>query len=69
MVGKLIVHARNREEAIRRLRRAIVETVIDGIKTTLPLHQWILEQEDFKTGNYDIHWLEKKLEAKNNEAK
>ncbi|MAZ75973.1 MAG: acetyl-CoA carboxylase biotin carboxylase subunit [Micavibrio sp.] len=69
MVGKLIVHARNREEAIRRLRRAIVETVIDGIKTTLPLHEWILEQEAFNTGDYDIHWLEKKLEAKNSEAK
>lgn len=65
MVGKLIVHARNREEAIRRLRRAIVETVIDGVKTTLPLHKWIIDQEDFASGNYDIHWLEKKLEEKN----
>jgi len=65
MVGKLIVHARNREECIRRLRRAISETVIDGIKTTLPLHYWITEQEDFETGDYDIHWLEKKLAIKN----
>lgn len=64
MVGKLIVHARNREEAIRRLRRAIVETVIDGIKTTLPLHYWITEQPDFLSGNYDIHWMEKKLAEK-----
>ncbi|NQZ13810.1 MAG: acetyl-CoA carboxylase biotin carboxylase subunit [Alphaproteobacteria bacterium] len=64
MVGKLIVHARNREECIRRLRRAIVETVIDGVKTTLPLHYWITEQEDFLTGGYDIHWMEKKLEEK-----
>lgn len=64
MVGKLIVHARNREEAIRRLRRAIVETVIDGIKTTLPLHYWITEQEEFLSGDYDIHWLEKKLAQK-----
>jgi acetyl-CoA carboxylase biotin carboxylase subunit len=65
MVGKLIVHGRNREECINRLRRCITETVIDGIKTTLPLHHWILEQEDFITGNYTIHWLEKKLAERN----
>ncbi len=64
MVGKLIVHARNREEAIRRLRRAIVETVIDGIKTTLPLHDWILRQPEFISGDYTIHWLENKLAEK-----
>jgi acetyl-CoA carboxylase biotin carboxylase subunit len=61
MIGKLIVHGRNRDEAIRRLRRAITETVVAGVKTTLPLHHWILEQEEFLSGNYDIHWLEKKL--------
>ena len=61
MIGKLIVHGRTRDECIRRLKRAINETVIEGIKTTLPLHQWILDQEDFVTGNYNIHWLEKKL--------
>ncbi|MCM2344483.1 MAG: acetyl-CoA carboxylase biotin carboxylase subunit [Alphaproteobacteria bacterium] len=61
MVGKLIVHGRNRDECIRRLRRAIVETVIEGVKTTLPLHMWILDQPDFQTGDYTIHWLEKKL--------
>ena len=61
MIGKLIVHGRTREEAIRRLRRAIMETVVEGVKTTLPLHLWILEQEEFLSGNYNIHWLEKKL--------
>lgn len=69
MVGKLIVHGRNREEAIRRLRRAIVETVVDGVKTTLPLHYWISEQEAFTSGNYNIHWLEKVLEEKAAAAK
>ena len=69
MVGKLIVHGRDRDEAIKRLRRAIVETVVDGIKTTLPLHQWIISEEDFITGNYNIHWLEKKLAAKKNDPK
>lgn len=61
MIGKLIVHGRNREECLRRLRRAIMETVVEGVKTTLPLHLWILDQEEFKTGDYTIHWLEHKL--------
>jgi acetyl-CoA carboxylase biotin carboxylase subunit len=61
MVGKLIVHGRNRDECIRRLRRAISETIVEGVKTTLPLHQWILEQPEFLSGEYTIHWLEKKL--------
>ena len=61
MIGKLIVHGRNRAECIARMKRAIRETVIDGVKTTLPLHQWIFEQEEFVSGNYSIHWLEKKL--------
>ena len=61
MVGKLIVHGRDREECIRRLKRAINEPVIEGINTTLPLHRWILEQEEFLSGEYTIHWLEKKL--------
>lgn len=64
MVGKLIVHGRTREECIIRLRRAIQETVVDGIKTTLPLHLWILQQQEFLSGEYNIHWLEKKLAEK-----
>ncbi len=64
MVGKLIVHGRSREECIRRLRRAITETVVDGVKTTLPLHLWILDQPEFLSGDYTIHWLEKKLAEK-----
>lgn len=62
MVGKLIVHGRNRAECIKRLRRAIHETVIEGIETSLPLHAWIIDNEDFLTGDYDIHWLEKQLD-------
>ncbi|AGH99009.1 acetyl-CoA carboxylase biotin carboxylase subunit [Micavibrio aeruginosavorus] len=61
MVGKLIVHGRNRDECIRRLRRAITETVVEGVKTTLPLQLWITEQPEFTSGEYNIHWLEKKL--------
>lgn len=61
MVGKLIVHGRTRDEAIQRLRRAIHETVIDGVKTTLPLHAWIIDNPDFLKGDYTIHWLEQQL--------
>ncbi len=61
MVGKLIVHGRTREECLKRMHRAIHETVIDGVKTTLPLHAWIIDHPDFISGNYTIHWLEKQL--------
>ncbi|MGH1375114.1 MAG: acetyl-CoA carboxylase biotin carboxylase subunit [Alphaproteobacteria bacterium] len=65
MIGKLIVHGRNRDECIRRLLRAIRETVIEGVKTTLPLHEWILNQPEFVSGDYTIQWLENKLAEKN----
>lgn len=64
MIGKLIVYGKTREECIARLKRAIQETVVDGVKTTLPLHLWILNQPDFVKGDYTIHWLEKKLAEK-----
>ncbi len=62
MIGKLIVHGRDRAECIKRLQRAIRETVIVGVKTTLPLHQWILEQDEFISGEYTIKWLESALQ-------
>ena len=58
MIGKLIVHGRDRDECIMRLRRALHEFVIDGIDTTIDLHLGLLESPDFIKGNYDIHWLE-----------
>lgn len=64
MIGKLIVHGRNRDECIKRLLRAIRETVIEGVKTTLPLHEWILNEPQFRSGDYTIHWLEQKLAEK-----
>ncbi|MFN3700838.1 MAG: acetyl-CoA carboxylase biotin carboxylase subunit [Alphaproteobacteria bacterium] len=64
MIGKLIVHGRDRAECIARLKRAIKETVVDGVKTTMPLHLWILDQPEFISGDYTIHWLEKKLAEK-----
>ncbi len=67
MIGKLIVHGRNRKECINRLLRAIRETVVEGVKTTLPLHEWILRQPEFISGDYTIKWLEDKLAEKNSE--
>jgi acetyl-CoA carboxylase biotin carboxylase subunit len=58
MIAKLIVHAPTRPEAIARLRRALEEFAVLGIKTTLPLHQRIVEDPQFQAGDYTIHWLE-----------
>ncbi len=58
MVAKLIVHAPTRIEAINRLRRALDEFVIVGIKTTIPLHRRIVDDKEFQAGDYTIHWLE-----------
>ena len=58
MVAKLIVHAPTRPEAIARMRRALDEFVITGIKTVIPLHQRILANPEFQAGDYTIHWLE-----------
>ncbi len=59
LVAKLIVHAPTRPEAIARLRRAIDEFHITGIKTTLPLHRRIVDAPEFQAGEYTIHWLER----------
>jgi acetyl-CoA carboxylase biotin carboxylase subunit len=59
LIAKLIVHAPTRPQAIARLRRALEEFAVLGIKTTLPLHQRIVEDPEFQAGDYTIHWLEK----------
>jgi acetyl-CoA carboxylase biotin carboxylase subunit len=61
LIGKLIVHGSNRVECMMRLRRALGEFVVDGIKTTLPLFQDLVNSRDIANGDYDIHWLEKYL--------
>jgi acetyl-CoA carboxylase biotin carboxylase subunit len=63
LIGKLIVHGRTRQECMMRLRRALDEFVIDGIQTTIPLFRDLVNDPDIAAGNYDIHWLEKKLAA------
>jgi acetyl-CoA carboxylase biotin carboxylase subunit len=59
LVAKIIAHAPTRPEAIARMRRALGECAILGIATTLPLHERVLEDPAFHTGDYDIHWLER----------
>ena len=62
MIAKLIVHGKTRNAALMRLRRALEEFVIEGVKTTIPLHQEIISQAEFIDGQYNIHWLEKFME-------
>lgn len=62
MLGKLIVHAPTREQAIARMRRALDECVFEGISTNIALHRWILKQAPFVSGVYDTHFLERNLD-------
>ena len=64
MIAKLIVHGKTRNAALMRLRRALEEFVIDGVQTTIPLHQEIISQSDFIDGQYNIHWLENYMESR-----
>jgi acetyl-CoA carboxylase, biotin carboxylase subunit len=58
MIAKLIVYGKTREAAMLRLKRALEETVIEGVKTTIPLHQALLAEPDIQNGDYSIKWLE-----------
>jgi acetyl-CoA carboxylase biotin carboxylase subunit len=63
LIGKLIVHGFDREEALARLKRALGELIVDGVETTVPLFHMLLAEPDIHSGDYDIHWLEKRLEC------
>ena len=65
LIGKLIVHGRDRPEALARLNRALGELIVDGVETTVPLFHALLAEEDIHSGDYTIHWLEKWLERLN----
>ncbi|HZV11142.1 MAG TPA: acetyl-CoA carboxylase biotin carboxylase subunit, partial [Novosphingobium sp.] len=65
MIAKLIVYGRTREGCIMRLKRALAEMAITGPKTSIPLHQALLDQPDFKSGDYTIKWLEQWLAQRN----
>ena len=62
LIGKLIVHGRDRPEALARLSRALSELIVDGIDTTVPLFDALLLEPAVQTGDYNIHWLEKWLD-------
>jgi len=64
LIAKLIVHGRDRPEALARLKRALGELIVDGIDTTVPLFHQLLEEDDILTGDFNIHWLEHWLEEK-----
>ena len=63
LIGKLIVHGRDRPEALARLERALGELIVDGVDTTIPLFNALLREEAVQTGGYNIHWLEHWLET------
>jgi acetyl-CoA carboxylase biotin carboxylase subunit len=63
LTGKLIVHGKNRNECLMRLRRALDELVVGGIETTIPLFQKLVREPDILNGEYNIHWLEHYLAA------
>jgi acetyl-CoA carboxylase biotin carboxylase subunit len=63
LIGKLIVHGRDRPEALARLNRALGELIVDGVDTTVPLFHELLAEPDIHSGNYNIHWLEHWLET------
>ncbi|MBU0778667.1 MAG: acetyl-CoA carboxylase biotin carboxylase subunit, partial [Alphaproteobacteria bacterium] len=63
LIGKLIVHGRDRPEALARLARALGELIVDGVDTTIPLFHALLQEPDVQSGNYNIHWLEHWLET------
>ena len=65
LISKVIIYSRNRNEAILRLKRCLIEYVINGIKTNIPLHLKILNNEDYISGNYHINWLEQFLSIQN----
>ena len=64
LIGKLIAHGDTRETAIARMRNALSELVVEGIKTNTALHQEILAHAAFHTGGLDIHYLERRLGLK-----
>ena len=63
LIGKLIIHGQSRGETLMRLRRALDEFVVEGVRTTIPLFQELLGEPDFIDGSYHIRWLEDYLSA------
>ncbi|MDO8411329.1 MAG: acetyl-CoA carboxylase biotin carboxylase subunit [Phenylobacterium sp.] len=68
LIGKLIVHGRDREECLARVNRCLGEMVVGGVDTTIPLFQELMLQPEIIAGDYNIHWLEKWIKAQADEA-
>jgi acetyl-CoA carboxylase biotin carboxylase subunit len=68
MIGKLIVHGPDRETAIARMRLALAETVIEGVKCNIPLQQRIMSDVGFQHGGQNIHYLEKRMAEQKEKA-
>jgi acetyl-CoA carboxylase biotin carboxylase subunit len=66
MIGKIIAYGADREQAIARMRVALDEMVLEGIKTNVQLHRWLLRDQGFLRGGFNIHYLEKRLEERDN---
>jgi acetyl-CoA carboxylase biotin carboxylase subunit len=64
MIGKIISYGADREIAIARMRVALDEMVLNGIKTNIPLHKWLLWDRGILKGGFNIHYLEKRLEER-----
>ncbi len=64
MIAKIIVHGRDRQEAIARMRRTLEMTVIEGIKTSIPLHLKILDDPDFVAGRFSTSFMERYMPEK-----
>jgi acetyl-CoA carboxylase biotin carboxylase subunit len=69
MIGKVIAYGDTREQAIKRMRIALSEMMVDGIKTNIPLHQDLMLDQRFIKGGTSIHYLEEKLAAKSDALK
>jgi acetyl-CoA carboxylase biotin carboxylase subunit len=63
LIAKLIVHGQTRDAALSRLARALGELIVDGVDTTVPLFHALLQEPDIRSGDYNIHWLERWLET------
>ena len=68
LIAKLIVHGRDREQCLMRLRRTLDEIVVGGIDTTIALHQRLMDVPEFISGEYDIHWLEHWLKSESQDS-
>ena len=68
LIGKLIVHGKDREEAMNKMQRALDQFIVQGIHTTIPLHKKIFEDEEFRAGNFDTKFMERFFEREKAKA-